>query len=255
MYSWVSSTFIILSLLLFWRLNAQVKETHQIIKEWVQTKQLISKENANWETEKIILTDLDDSLTKEISELENKLELFEKENIGATQQRADLSDRKEKTEITSLLFYDKMKKVETEINKISGFIPSPLKTRLSPFFEKINTQRGKNYSLRDRLDAAVSILQSIHLFNREVHLERQEFSLDEGKSREFRVLYFGLSVAYFVNESESVAGWGQPSEKGWIWTRKDGIAKEISSGVAILENRALPRFLKLPIPIPVSTER
>ena len=54
------------------------KKTYQIIKEWVQTKQLISKENANWETEKIILTDLDDSLTKEISELENKLELFEK---------------------------------------------------------------------------------------------------------------------------------------------------------------------------------
>ena len=88
----------------FWRLNAQVKETHQIIKEWVQTKQLISKENANWETEKIILTDLDDSLTKEISELENKLELFEKENIGtATKSRFKRQKRKNRNNFSPFL--------------------------------------------------------------------------------------------------------------------------------------------------------
>ena len=51
-------------------------------------------------------------------------------------------------------------------------------------------------------------------------MERIEFTLDE-KSREFLVLYFGLGVAYFVNESGTVAGYGEPSEQGWKWTRMD----------------------------------
>jgi hypothetical protein len=95
-------------------------------------------------------------------------------------------------------------------------------------------------------------LQSIHLFHRSVHVERQEFSLDDEKSREFRVLYFGLGVAYFVNDSGTVAGWGNPEKNGWQWTRQDELAKEITTGVSMMENRALPRFIKLPLPVPAN---
>ena len=100
----------------------------------------------------------------------------------------------------------------------------------------------------------MALLQNIHLFHRNVHLERQEFSLNDGQSREFRVIYFGLGVAYFVNESGTVAGWGRPTEKGWKWTRQDELANEISIGVAIMSNRALPRFLELPLPLPAESK-
>ena len=43
MYSWGIINFYNIVFASFWGLSAQVKETHQIIKEWVQTKQLISK--------------------------------------------------------------------------------------------------------------------------------------------------------------------------------------------------------------------
>ena len=74
---------------------SQVKETHQFIQEWVQTSLLISEEESNWKTEKPTLIDLESALKKEISELEVKLEQFEKENIGAAKQRADLTKRKD----------------------------------------------------------------------------------------------------------------------------------------------------------------
>ena len=51
-------------------LGAQVKETHQIIEEWVKTKQLISEEKNLWKSEKSALTDLEDALAKEITEIE-----------------------------------------------------------------------------------------------------------------------------------------------------------------------------------------
>ena len=69
--------------------------------------------------------------------------------------------------------------------------------------------------------------------------------------REFQVMYFGLGIAYFVNESGTVAGYGQPlSKAGGSGKRDDSLALEISTGVDMLNNRAMPRFLKLPFPQP-----
>ena len=229
--SWISLLFPIL-------IFGQVKETHQYIKEWIQTEQLISEEKNNWE-----------------SENETKLEQFEKENVGAAKNRSDLSLRKEEAEETTKIFYKQIKEVEKEIKNIFPILPSPLRDQTRAFLDKINGNKSDNLPLRNRLDEAISILRNIHSFHRSVHFERQEFSLDDGKSREFSVLYFGLGVAYFVNESGTVAGWGKPSLQGWLWTRQDTIAKEVSTGVAMIQNRTLPRFLKLPVPTPSYTEK
>lgn len=231
-------------------LVAQVKETHQIIEEWVKTKQLISEEKNLWKSEKSALTDLEDALAKEITDLEEKLLQFEEENIGAAKQRSDLSSRKEKAQNASILYYEGMQKIEKELKSTEMLLPTPLRERLSTFYEKIDSQLRNPLPLRKRMEASVALLQSIHLFHRSVHVERQEFSLDGEKSREFRVLYFGLGVAYFVNDSETVAGWGKPLKGGWQWTRQDELAKEISTGVSMMENRTLPRFINLPLPAP-----
>lgn len=236
-------------------LSGQVKETHQIIEEWVKTRQLISEEKSSWKSEKAALADLDEALTREISELEDKLSQFEKENTGAARQRANLTERKESAQVASMRFYEGMQKIESEINGTTNLLPSPLRDRLSMFYEKIDSDQNKGLPLRKRLEGGVAILQAIHLFHRSVHLERQEFKLDDGKSREFFVIYFGLGVAYFVNESGNVAGWGQPEKSGWQWTRQDELAEEISMGVSVLENRALPRFLDLPFSHPSRLEK
>jgi len=231
-------------------MHGEVKETHQYIKEWIQTEQLISEEESKWKSEKSTLLDLQNALSEEITELEAKLKQFEKENIGAAQQRINLSKRKENAQITFALIYQKMQKVEDVVMSILPILPTPLLEKSHTLVDKINSKNESNRPLRSRLDATISLLQNIHTFHRSVHLERLEFALDDGKSREFRVIYFGLGVAYFVNESGTVAGWGKPSQGGWTWTRKDELAKEISSGVEMIQNRTLPRFLKLPVPSP-----
>ena len=80
-------------------------------------------------------------------------------------------------------------------------------------------------------------------------------SLEDGVSREFQVMYFGLGIAYFVNESGTDAGYGSPSKKGWVWKRDDSLAQEISTGIDMVNNRAMPRFLKLPFPQPEETNQ
>jgi hypothetical protein len=230
---------------------ANVKETHKLIDEWVQTELLISEESSLWKSEKASLQDLDDALSREILELDKGLEAFESEESSLEDERAKLANRKNAAEESTKTLHAGLQRLHNEIETIFKILPAPLRQRLSPFREKLSQGSKENkLPLRKRLELTVSLLQAIHIFNRTVTLERLEFTLDDNKSREFIVLYFGLGVAYFVNESGTVAGYGQPTKDGWKWIRMDELGSEISTGVDMMSNRALPRFLELPVPMP-----
>ena len=248
--------FFSISLSLLWMASAlssvaNVKETHKFIEEWVQTELLISKETSLWKSEKASLLDLEDALSREILELDESLAAFETEESNLQDEREKLAERKNAAEESTRTLREGLQRLEAEIETIFKMLPAPLRERLSPFREKLRNKGQENkIPLRKRLELTVSLLQAIHIFNRTVTLERLEFTLDDDKSREFSVLYFGLGVAYFVNESATVAGYGQPTQDGWKWIRMDELGSEISTGIDMMNNRSLPRFLELPVPMP-----
>jgi hypothetical protein len=179
------------------------------------------------------------------------LEESEEEAVGAAKQRTELLEQKNEIEETTRSLLDGVDALQTQVEEAFKLLPTPLAKRLQPFRQKLKSQIGSNdISLRQRVDTLLSLLQAVSLYHRNISLERQEFSLEDGVSREFQVLYFGLGIAYFVNESGTVAGYGSPNKSGWVWKRDDSLALEISTGVDMVNNRAMPRFLKLPFPQP-----
>ena len=228
-----------------------VKDTTTIIMEWVETEQIIGKESTLWNIEKEALLDIRNVLVKELEELNQRLTESEEEAVGSAKQRAELMSKKDEIERTTYSILESVNDLQNNINEIFKLLPTPLAERLHPFREKLSLEiSDSNLPLRQRIDTLISLLQAIFLFHRNVSLERQEFSLEDNVSREFQVIYFGLGIAYFVNESGTIAGYGSPSKEGWKWNRQDSLAQEISTGVDILNNRAMPRFLNLPFPQP-----
>jgi len=237
-------------------LGAEIKETHAIIGEWVTTERLISEEESDWETEKAALLDLKQALGTELGELDAKLKETEEEAVGAAKQRQDLTTRKDAALQATRSLHQGLDRAVAKLERAFSMLPTPVSDRLAPYRKKLLPGKGMPMPpLRQRVDALVSLLQSIQNFHQSVTLERQEFTLDDNQSREFQVMYFGLGTAYFVNESGTVAGYGQPGDRGWQWTRSDSLASEISTGVDMLNNRAMPRFLELPIPAPQRIDR
>ena len=235
---------------------AEVKETHKIIGEWVATEKLISEEETEWELEKSSLLDLQQALGAEIAELDGKLAETEEEAVGAAKQRSDLLARKDAAKQATQSLHQGLDRAVAKVDRAFSLLPTPVADRLAPYRKKLVPGKGiPTPPLRQRVDALVSLLQAMQNFHRSVTLERQEFTLDDNQSREFQVMYFGLGAAYFVNESGTVAGYGQPGESGWQWTRSDGLAREISTGVDMLNNRAMPRFLELPLPAPAEVKK
>jgi hypothetical protein len=232
-------------------LHAEVKETHKIIGEWVTTERLISEEESDWDVERSTLLDLEQALSAEIGELNGKLKETAEEAVGAAKQRKDLLVRKDAAQQATSSLHRGLDRAVSKLDRVFLLLPTPIADRLAPYRKKLVPGKGMPMPpLRQRVDALISLLQAIQNFHRSVTLERQEFTLDDNQSREFQVMYFGLGSAYFVNESGTVAGYGQPKNSGWVWTRSDGLAREISTGVDMLNNQAMPRFLELPVPAP-----
>ena len=226
-----------------------VKETRKLLEEWVGAEKLISEEKSKWQTEKATLQDLVLALRVEISQLDKNLDKSDAEASGASLARSKLIRRGTIAENAAKELNADLNSLEREILLAMDSFPSPLARRLRSFREKLTSrEQRKSLTQRERLEACLAILQSAQIFHGGVNLERQEFSLNDERSREFHVLYFGMSIAYFVNESGTVAGYGTPSPRGWLWERRDNLADEIRKGVSIRKKRALPSFLKLPIP-------
>lgn len=236
-------------------MQAEIKETHAIIGEWVATERLISKEESDWEIEKSALLDLKQALSAEQEILSAKLKETEEEAVGAAKQREDLAARKEAALRATRSLHQGLDLAVEKLDRVFSLLPTPVADRLAPYRKKLTPGKGMPaLPLRQRIDALVALLQAIQNFHRSVTLERQEFTLDDNQSREFQVMYFGLGAAYFVNESGTVAGYGQPGDEGWEWTRSDDLSREISTGVDMLNNRAMPKFLTLPIRSPKRIE-
>ena len=235
----------------FHLLGTTFKDTTTIIQEWIQTEQLISEETTEWNIEKAALLDIRDALKTEIIELDKRLAESEEEAVGAAKQRTELLEQKNEIEDTTRSLLEGVDALEIQVEEAFKILPTPLAKRLQPFRQKLNNQiEDYNIPLRQRVDTLLSLIQAVSLFHRNISIERQEFSLEDGVSREFQVMYFGLGIAYFVNESGTVAGYGSPSKNGWVWKRDDSLALEISTGLDMVNNRAMPRFLKLPFPQP-----
>ena len=181
-----------ISLSLLWMASAlssmaNVKETHKLIEEWVQTELLISKETSLWKSEKASLLDLEDALSREILELDESLAAFETEESNLQDEREKLAERKNAAEESTRTLRE-AQRLEAEIRNDFQMLPAPLRERLSPFREKRNKGRITKCP-RKRLELTVSLLQAIHIFNRTV-TSKDSSSLWTTTSRENSAIVF-----------------------------------------------------------------
>lgn len=134
-------------------------------------------------------------------------------------------------------------------------IPAPLRAEpkvaqaiedLERYLGLPEDKRGDDVS--KRLQNLINLSSEIEQFQQTVVL-RQELRRD-GAGREFNmeVIYFGLSVAYAVNEDGGLALVGKPDPKdGWKFTERKELAGAIRDLISSTKGDRDPSFISLPI--------
>jgi len=230
----------------------EIQETRDTLGRLIEVKKLIAEEKNNWDVEKQILQDTIDTLSRQVTEIEESLADIEDTTTQAEDQRESLQTEIEELEEVLAVVEPMIENYEKRILAMVDYFPEPLMKKIERLVEQLpqEGERGSRRLLNNRAVVVVGILDEINNFQNSVQVHKLPLDV-EGRddSREYSVLYYGLSSAYFVDENETVAGIGRPAKGGWVYETREGIAPDVYDAVQIKEKRLLARFVQLPTEI------
>ncbi len=222
-------------------------EVQEQLKQWVLTRQLISKERSSWEEQKETWKNLNEIRTQESTQLQEFTSTAKARVQKLSEKQKSLSDEKKalrswRTEAVEEVVY-----LETSLIPLLPTFPTPLRQSLrEPLSRLEGTKDDVERSVQDRARDVIVILQAYREFHNTITLNREVLPLGD-QEREVEILYLGMSRAWFVDAQNKVSGKGLPSADGWVWTEDPALASTVRRAIAMRKNEAPPEFLELPL--------
>lgn len=224
-----------------------LQDTRNVLDQWVQTRQITSKEKSDWQLEESILTDTQSLLTNQLDRLNETLKTLESSATAADEDRSKLTEEKENLSAASAVVESSIGDLETQIKQIITTLPEPLANKIKPLIRRLpEDPQDTKLSLGERLQNIVGILSQADKFNTTITATSESHEIAEGKVVEVRTLYWGLAMAYYVDAGGTYAGIGYPSENGWEWPKIDGTGAAIQNLLNVYEGSEEIQFVQVP---------
>lgn len=229
---------------------ATLEETRLTMDKWIETQQILSKERKDWAQSREILAARIDVVKRELATLTEKTKTAETTVTEAGKKRADLERESAQLEATATLLGDAVTAMEAEVRKTFQRLPEPVQTKLQPLFQRIPDDTKKTrVSIAERFQNVLGILGEIHKASSDITVGYEVHELANGKPAEVKVLYVGLSQAYYVS-ARGEAGIGRPTANGWKWEPANAIADQVVTALEIIQGKQSPAFVPLPVKLP-----
>lgn len=227
-----------------------VGDARSTLEEWVETRQIISQEKADWKVEQSILTDTVELLGNELDRLNTTLEDLEASTTAADEERAKLSLAKEQLNEASSVVEANIGDLEAQMKVVIKTLPEPLVEKIKPLIRRLpEDSTDTSLSLGERVQNIVGILSQADKFNSTITQTSESREISDGKTVEVRTLYWGLATAYYVDSSGEYAGIGYPTADGWEWPRIDDAGEAIKRLIDVYEGSEEIQFIQVPASI------
>lgn len=203
--------------------------TTALVEKWLETERLLSREAKDWQAEKEHTGQLLDLYRKELTLLDEELAAAGK-NAGLVDEEAETLKAKiaasETARREAITF---LTKIKPRVVALSGKFPRPLQEALEEEAFSLKSD-VTNDNAAEILRSIIKILQEGARFNRTFTFGEEEITLN-GQTYSARMMYFGLSRAYFLAGKK--AGLATPGETGWQFEERNELAPELTRAFAI----------------------
>ena len=218
----------------------KLQDTRDVLDQWVETKQIISEERADWRLEQSILKDSRSLLDNELARLTQALADLEASATAADEDRMQLAAEKELLNAASSV-------VEAKMKALVNSLPQPLVDKIKPLMRRLpDDPNNTKLSLGERVQNIVGILSQADKFNTTITLSNESREIADGKVVQVTTLYWGLAMAYFVDNSGTYAGIGTPNSDGWEWQEMADTGPKIKQLLDIYEGSQEIKFVSVP---------
>lgn len=217
--------------------------------KWVETQQIIAKEKREWQQGKEILSARVELVNNEIHALEEKLKRTAGQTTDVDQQKQELVSQNETLKSVAGELGSAVAGLETQVRQLFKILPEPIQQKLGPLYDRIPADPAHTkVSLAERFQNVLGILNEVNKLNGEITLVSETRTLANGKPAEVKTIYVGLGQAYFLS-AQGEAGIGRPTAEGWQWQAANNLANDLMQVIEILQNKAHPKFVSLPVKI------
>lgn len=231
----------------------QIDDIRNRLKEWVSVEKTISQEQETWREEKLLLSDVLASLNQEERILRETISNAEQDVSRADEERLELVSRRDAYERSSTLFQEKLILYERQAQQLISRLPIILQDEMSLLINRLILSEQSNYSLSERAQTLISLLTAIQQFDSSITVANEIRTLSSGEEVEVKVLFLGLSQAFYADIAKRTAGVGSPidggSDTGWQWVEQNNLADDVINAVEIYENNQSPSLVALPLEI------
>ena len=217
--------------------------------KWVATQKLIYQERKDWQQAKELLLARIELLQKEIGEQEARLAETRRTAAEAEARKNESVAGRDALVHEASRLAALLEGYENGVRGLHTILPPPVQEKMAPLYQRMPQDAASTkVSVAERFQNVLGILNEINKANGEVTLATEIRTLADGKPSEVKTIYLGLAQAYYLS-SRGEAGVGRPGPSGWVFTPDNRLAGEILHAVEIMQGKAPPKFVGLPVKI------
>jgi hypothetical protein len=233
------------------------EELRSSVREWVETMRKIQEEETAWTREKEVLEGTQQGLEKEIQDLKEEIERAKVRRDGGDKQSLDTLTERDTYAAAQDELASQLRVLEESLAAKLPLFPAPLR-ELPKFALAIETLQGglslppdkQTQDVSKRLFNATELLAEVEKFQQLVHVHTELRKDSQGREFKMQMVYFGLAMAYGVNEDGSFAVTGRPGKDGWEFQERPDLAPRIQELVKSAGDEKHASFTKLPLVLP-----
>lgn len=241
--------------LIAWAVAPALSETkfegaRATLEKWAETRQLFSREKADWGFDKEALEQQIALLEKEQQLLKEQIAKAEATATQADKERERLIEENEALSAASGTIRASLVVLEKRLLELSKTFPPPLMERIEPLFKRLPTNPAlTKLSLAERMQNIIGIMSEVDKFNGMITVVSEVKRSPAGADVQVKTMYLGLGAGFFVDTAGRFAGLGTPTADGWQWRTRNDLADRIAKAIFIYENASAAAFVSLPVTI------
>lgn len=209
-------------------------ELRSSVREWVETMRKIQQEENDWSRDQEVLQNYKEGLETEIATLKEQIASAKTRKEGGDQQSLDKVAEKDRYVAAEDELKRQIRLMEESLAAKIPLFPEPLRKtpKITQGIESLQRNLllpadGQTEDVSKRLANVTELLAEVEKFQQGVHVFPELRKDSQGHEFNMQVVYFGLALAYAVNEDGSFALAGRAGADGWKFQERNDLAPQI----------------------------
>jgi hypothetical protein len=221
------------------------------LEKWVEAREILSKERADWLVEKEYLRSTQNLLAQEKKAIQAEIDEFKQLDAGASDERNEMLLKRADYQRAAESLETRIVELERQVLDLVPRLPEPLQTRLEPLLVQIPEDPERvEISNGQRLMNVLGVLAQAEKFNSTATLVGETRAVRGDQKVQIRTLYWGLGQAIYVDGQGQNAGVGRPTAEGWVFVDDPKLAEDAKLLLDIYEGN-VDTISFIPIPVAI----